>query len=89
MYQCPEKWDIKIKADLKIKRPAKFRWRVKMDMLKRFLKEEEGMGTVEIVMIIAALVAVALIFREAIVEFVTNMIGIILPPDAGEQMNPW
>lgn len=60
-----------------------------MDMLKRFLKEEEGMGTVEIVMIIAALVAVALIFKEAIVEFVTNMIGIIFPSDAGDQVNPW
>ncbi len=60
-----------------------------MDMLKRFLKEEEGMGTVEIVMIIAALVAVALIFKEAIVEFVTNMIEIIFPSDAGDQVNPW
>ena len=60
-----------------------------MDMLKRFLKEEEGMGTVEIVMIIAALVAVALIYREAIVEFVTNMIEITFPSDAGDQVNPW
>ena len=60
-----------------------------MDMLKRFLKEEEGMGTVEIVMIIAALMAVALIFREAIMDFVTNIMKIIFPPDAGEQMNPW
>lgn len=42
-------------------------------LLSRFWKEEEGMGTVEIVIIIAVLVAVALIFRGAIVDFVTNI----------------
>lgn len=41
-------------------------------MLKEFWAEEEGMGTVEIILIIAALVCVALIFREAIVNFVTS-----------------
>lgn len=33
-----------------------------------------GMGTVEIVIIVAVLVGVALIFREAILGFVTDMI---------------
>lgn len=45
------------------------------DLLKRFWREEEGMGTVEIVIIIAVLVAVALIFRGAIVTFVKNITG--------------
>lgn len=45
------------------------------NLLARFWKEEEGMGTVEIVIIIAVLVAVALIFRKAITQFVTNITG--------------
>ncbi len=45
------------------------------NLLTRFWKEEEGMGTVEIVIIIAVLVAVALIFRGAIVQFVQNITG--------------
>jgi len=43
-----------------------------MNELKAFFREEDGMGTVEIVLIIAALVAVALIFRKAIIGFVGN-----------------
>lgn len=35
---------------------------------------QSGMGTVEIVIIIAVLVAVALLFREAITTFVTDVI---------------
>jgi hypothetical protein len=38
---------------------------------------EKGMGTVEIVIIVAVLVGVALIFREAILNFVTDMIDSI------------
>ena len=40
-----------------------------MEMLKRFYSEEEGMGTVEIVMIIAALMCIALLFREKLGTF--------------------
>lgn len=40
-----------------------------MEMLKRFYTEEDGMGTVELVMIIAALMCIALLFREKISEF--------------------
>lgn len=43
-------------------------------MLKEFWMEEDGMGTVEIILIIAALVCVALIFRQAIVDFVTDTV---------------
>lgn len=41
--------------------------------LKSFLSEEDGLGTVEIVVIIAVLVGIALIFRDAIIKFVTNI----------------
>lgn len=46
-----------------------------MELLKRFYEEEDGMGTVEIVMIIAALVCIALLFREKMVQFVTNIVN--------------
>lgn len=45
-----------------------------MSLIKNFFKEEEGMGTVEIVIILAVLVSIALIFRNTIMDFVTNAI---------------
>lgn len=44
-----------------------------MEMLKRFYTEEEGMGTVEIVMIIAALMCIALLFQKQIVGFAKGL----------------
>jgi len=43
----------------------------------RHILNKKGMGTVEIVIIVAVLVGVALIFREAILNFVTDMIDSI------------
>lgn len=42
------------------------------NILKEFWQEEEGMGTVEIVLIIAVLVSIALIFRNQVIEFVRS-----------------
>ena len=44
-------------------------------LFKNFLKEEEGMGTVEIVVIIAVLVTIAIIFRKAITTWVSETLG--------------
>lgn len=44
-------------------------------MIKEFLRDEEGMGTVELVLIIAALVTVAIIFRKYVIAFVTNQMA--------------
>ena len=55
-----------------------------MNLLREFFAEEEGMGTVEILLIIAVLVCVALIFRKAIVDFVKNIIDTTF--DGGEDM---
>lgn len=41
--------------------------------LKVFLKKEDGIGTVEIVIIIAVLVGIALIFRDAIINFAVEL----------------
>lgn len=49
-----------------------------MNMLKRFWQEEEGLATVEIVVILAVLVSVALIFREQIIAFVSKRLAEIL-----------
>ena len=44
-----------------------------LDILKRMWDGEEGMGTVEIVIIIAVLVGLALIFRDSILEFAKSV----------------
>jgi hypothetical protein len=46
-----------------------------VSFLKAFIFEEDGMGTVEIVIIIAVLVGIALIFRDAIIDFSTNVMS--------------
>ena len=40
-----------------------------MKLWRQFWQEEDGMGVVEIVMIIAALMCLALLFKEKIVKF--------------------
>ena len=46
-------------------------------MLERWkvFQSNKGMGTVEVVIIVAVLVGVALIFREAIFGFVNDIVG--------------
>lgn len=46
-----------------------------LKLVKGFLKGEEGMGTVEIVLIIAVLVAIALLFKDKITDFVNSALG--------------
>jgi hypothetical protein len=50
----------------------------------RFCGDEDGMGTVEIVIIIAVLVGLALIFRDAILDFATNVMNALF---ANDQIN--
>ena len=50
--------------------------------MKNFLKEEDGLGTVEIVVIIAVLVGIALIFRDAIINFVTGIMKSVFADDS-------
>lgn len=49
--------------------------------LKRKWNEEGGMGTVEIVIIIAVLVGLALIFRDSILNFAKNVMGALFSND--------
>lgn len=48
-----------------------------MDLLKQFYEEEEGMGVVEIVMIIAALMCIALLFRQQIGTFAKSIMDTV------------
>ena len=45
------------------------------------LKKENGLGTVEIVVIIAVLVGLALIFRDAIINFAVNIMKSVFGDD--------
>lgn len=42
--------------------------------LKKFWNDEEGLGTLEIILIIAVLIAIALLFREAIIGWVKSLL---------------
>lgn len=53
-----------------------------LTLYKNFIKKEDGLGTVEIVVIIAVLVGIALIFRDAIIEFVTKIMENIFADDS-------
>lgn len=59
---------------------------VSMDLLRKFWEEEDGMGTVEIVMIIAALMCIALLFRQTITEFASTIIKNVFPDDVKENI---
>lgn len=45
-----------------------------MKQFKRFLKEEDGMGTVEIVLIIVVLIALVALFKEGIKTVVESIL---------------
>jgi len=51
-------------------------------LVRSVLSEEDGLGTVEIVVIIAVLVGIALIFRDAIIKFVTDIMKSIFASDS-------
>ena len=53
-----------------------------MKDFKSFFEDEEGMGTVEIVLIIAALVSMALIFKNTFVDLIKKMIQTVASPAA-------
>lgn len=44
-----------------------------MKQLMRFFQEEDGMGTVEIVLIIVILIALVLIFKDNIIQVVEDV----------------
>ncbi len=57
-----------------------------LKLIKNFLKEEDGMGTVEVVIIVAVLVAIALVFRRAIFDFVQSIVDKIFGDGVGGEI---
>lgn len=57
-------------------------------MIKAFIYEEDGLGTVELLLILAGLVSVALIFKGQLVGFVKGNLGSIFSgASAGAKLN--
>jgi Flp pilus assembly pilin Flp len=52
-----------------------------LEILKNFVKDEDGISTVEIVVIIAILVGIALLFKTSIVSFVKKIITNFIDAD--------
>lgn len=44
-----------------------------MDSLKRFIKDERGIGTVEMILILVVLIALVLIFKEQLTDLVNSI----------------
>lgn len=44
-----------------------------MNRIKQFLREEDGMGTVEIILIIVVLIGLVIIFRNEITDIVQSL----------------
>jgi Flp pilus assembly pilin Flp len=44
------------------------------DKLTQFISDETGMGTLEVLLIVAILVAIALLFREKIIDWVSTLL---------------
>lgn len=46
-----------------------------MNLLKEFLVEEDGVGIVEVVLILVVLIGLVVIFRDAIVDIINGVVG--------------
>ena len=57
--------------NLEIRRKKTKAWKLKG--WKEFLKEEDGMGTVEVILIIVVLVGLVLIFKEEISDIIDSL----------------
>lgn len=48
-----------------------------MTLLKRFVKEEDALATVEIILIIVVLIGLVIIFKKQLVSLVNNILSTI------------
>ena len=45
----------------------------KIKTFRQFIKEEDGMGTVEVILIIVVLVGLVILFKDQIIKIVNNL----------------
>ncbi len=53
-------------------------------LITEFLRDEEGMETIEMVIILVVLVSIAFMFRKTIVKWYNELIGETINTDVGE-----
>lgn len=53
-----------------------------MHTLKEFWEEEDGIATVEILLILAVLIIIAIIFRNTIINWVKNIVANLMPAES-------
>lgn len=58
-----------------------------MKFFKDFWQEEEAMGTIEIVIIIAVLVALAILFKEQLNKFANSLMDNAFDAEKGNDIN--
>ena len=58
-----------------------------MKFFKDFWQEEEAMGTIEIVIIIAVLVALAILFKEQLNKFANSLMDNAFDAEKGKDIN--
>ena len=46
-----------------------------MEMIKQFLKEEDGMGVIEIILIIVVLISLVLVFKNQLTSLVNTLLS--------------
>lgn len=54
-----------------------------MKMLKEFWAEEEGIATVDVLLVLAVLIIIAILFRKTIIDWVNKMLANVF--DAADQ----
>lgn len=59
-----------------------------MGMLKEFWEEEDGIATVEILLILAVLIIIAIIFRNTIINWVKSIVSTIMPDASDTTAQP-
>ncbi len=62
---------------MRFKERFKERFNTRSNALADAFRKEKGLGTVEIVIIIAVLIGIALIFRDAIISFVERIMSTV------------
>ena len=59
-----------------------------MNTLKQFWAEEDGIAVVEILLILAVLIVIAILFRNTIIEWVKSILGSLFPDPGDATVKP-
>jgi len=59
-----------------------------MNMLKQFWAEEDGFAVVELLLILAVLIVIAILFRNTIIEWVKGILGSLFPDSTETTAKP-